>query len=186
MRAELKQYTINFKSLSQKIDSPILAGAGDTNGYTLRLLFTQEALKQFSSKTKVYFNWHHLERDIYGYNVMRQTSTDPMVWEMNWPKGMLVEGNALCRIELVDDTSIAPSNNFTVHILNNPTLESRFFDSDEYEAFSEAVLEMNAVPEKTQEILNSQKLDLSKITERVGKVEKDVTIINNTLTIKEY
>ena len=43
MSQELKTFTIELKSLDQEIGSPVIAGAGDVNGCTLRVVFTQKA-----------------------------------------------------------------------------------------------------------------------------------------------
>lgn len=83
MRDELKTYTLNLKSLNQYIETPIIAGAGDVNGHTFRVIFTQEASKQFSDNMKVYLNWHHLDADVYGYNVFTQMKNRPFVWEIH-------------------------------------------------------------------------------------------------------
>ena len=48
MPTELKAFTVNMKSMDQDIDDPIIAGAGDANGRTFRVIFTQEAAAQFT------------------------------------------------------------------------------------------------------------------------------------------
>ena len=48
---ELKATVINLKSLSQNIPDPIVVGAGDANGRTLRVIFTQEAAAQMTEDT---------------------------------------------------------------------------------------------------------------------------------------
>lgn len=69
MANELKATIINMKSLSQNIVDPVVVGAGDANGRTLRVIFTQEAAAQMTPETKVYLSWHHQEVDVKGYNV---------------------------------------------------------------------------------------------------------------------
>lgn len=48
MPAELKDFVVNLKSLSQDIEDPIIQGGGDANGRTLRIIFTQEAAASVS------------------------------------------------------------------------------------------------------------------------------------------
>lgn len=152
MRDELRTYTLNLKSLNQHIDTPIIAGSGDVNGHTFRIIFTQEAAKQFSDSMQVYLNWHHLETNVYGYNVFTQTKSKPMVWELHWPAAMLAhKGDVLARIELRDSISIAPSSNFTIKVLTNPNDDSRFADKDDYSIFTQACLDLTAVQEAALE-----------------------------------
>ena len=66
MPQELKAFTVNMKSMDQDIDDPIIAGAGDANGRTFRIIFTQEAAAQFTEYTKVYLSWHHKQADVSG------------------------------------------------------------------------------------------------------------------------
>ena len=56
MANELKATVVNMKHLSQNIDDPIVVGAADANGRTLRIIFTQEAAAQFTAGTKVYLS----------------------------------------------------------------------------------------------------------------------------------
>ena len=76
MADELKTTVINMKSLSQNILDPIAIGAGDANGRTLRVIFTQEAAAQMTEDTKVYLSWHHQEIDVKGYNVFTKIVND--------------------------------------------------------------------------------------------------------------
>lgn len=157
MSQELKTYTINMKSLDQDITSPVIAGAGDVNGATLRVVFTQKAEHQLTRNTKVYLNWMHQEQRVKGYNVFTKVNECPPIWEIHWPRAMLYEGTALCRIEVVDDISIAPSNNFTVHILQNPNDGSSFVVSDDYSVFEQAVLDMNNLADEMRDEFEFQK-----------------------------
>jgi hypothetical protein len=56
MANELKATVINMKSLNQNILDPVIVGAGDANGRTLRVIFTQEAAAQMTPETKVYLS----------------------------------------------------------------------------------------------------------------------------------
>ena len=166
MPAELKDFVVNLKSLSQDIDDPIVQGGGDANGRTFKIIFTQEAANMFTPYTKVYLYWNHQQLKTYGVNVFTKISKDedcfnPPVWQINWPKAMLHEGDVLCCIKLVDDISIAPSNNFLVHVLQDPNDGSSFVVGDDYSIFDKAVLEMNVATQKAQEQLEKQQEELS-------------------------
>lgn len=173
IRDELKTYTLNLKSLDQKIDDPIVAGSGDVYGYTFRIIFTQIAAKQFAENTKVYLNWHNLSSDTYGYNVF--TKVKDNIWEINYPAALLAhEGKVLARIELVDNISIAPSTNFTIQVLKNPNNDSRFDDKDDYSIFSQAVLELNSTNQKMQEQLEEQQIKFNKMLEDFKNLEESL------------
>lgn len=172
MAQELKTFTINMKSLDQELDSPILAGSGDVNGCTLRVVFTQKAACQLTDTTKVYLNWMHQELRVKGYNVFTKVNDCPQVWEIHWPKAMLHEGTALCRIEIVDDVSIAPSNNFTVHILQNPNDGSSFVVSDDYSVFEQAVIDMNSLADEIKDEFEYQKSQFDSMKETVEEASE--------------
>lgn len=173
VRDELKTYTLNLKSLDQYIDNPVIAGSGDVNGYTLRVIFTQVAAKQFAENTKVYLNWHNLSSDTYGYNVFTQIKDN--IWEINYPAALLAhEGKVLARIELVDNISIAPSTNFTIQVLKNPNNDSRFDDKDDYSIFSQAVLELNSTNEKMKQQLEEQQLQFKSMLEEFEQLEENL------------
>ena len=72
MSNELKVTTVNLKDLSQDIIDPVVVGAGDASGRTLRIIFTQKAAAQFTPNTKVYLSWYHQEMDIKGYNIFTE------------------------------------------------------------------------------------------------------------------
>ena len=100
MPAELKDFVVNLKSLSQDIEDPIIQVGGDANGRTFRIIFTQEAADMFTPYTKVYLYWNHQQLKTYGVNVFTKVSKDencfnPPVWEIHWPKAMLHEGDLL-------------------------------------------------------------------------------------------
>jgi len=145
---QLKKYTVNLKSIDQAIGDPIVAGAGDANGRTLRVVFSQEAKEQLTKGTKVYLKWRHIQKDIRGYNVFTKVEDNddsafkPTVWEITWPQAMLHEGDAVAHIELVDKVSIACTQNFTVHILSDPDDGSSFVLSDDYSEFKKATIEL--------------------------------------------
>ena len=178
MPAELKDFVVNLKSLSQDIDDPIVQGGGDANGRTFRVIFTQEAADMFTPYTKVYLYWNHQQKKTYGVNVFTKVSKDddcfsPPTWEIHWPKAMLHEGDVTCCIKLVDDISISPSNNFVVHVLQDPNDGSTFVVGDDYSIFDKAVIEMNAATKKAQEQLEQQQKDFEAMRQEFTAVKDD-------------
>ena len=178
MSQELKTFTIELKSLDQEIGSPVIAGAGDVNGCTLRVVFTQKAGCQLCPNSKVYLNWIHQDKKVKGYNVLSKVSDAPSTWEIHWPKEMLFEGTVLCRLEIVDDVSISPSNNFTVHVLQNPNDGSSFVVTDDYSDFQQAILDLTTLKDDMLDEFNYQKklfedfqLDVSDIKDTVSRAE---------------
>lgn len=179
MPAELKDFVVNLKSLSQDIDDPIIQGGGDANGRTFKIIFTQEAANMFTPYTKVYLYWNHQQLKTYGVNVFTKISKDedcfnPPVWQINWPKAMLHEGDVLCCIKLVDDISIAPSNNFLVHVLQDPNDGSSFVVGDDYSIFDKAVLEMNVATQKAQEQLEKQQEEFEAMRQEFSGMKGDI------------
>lgn len=146
LQPKLKTFTINMKDLAQEIEDPILVNAGDAQGRTLRILFTQEAAAQFSDNTKVYLKWKHEQTGVEGLNVFtrisKQSCTTVETWQIKWPQAMLHKGNAFCCIQLVDEISIASSCNFNVHILQDPHNGEHFVVSDDYNEFKQATIEL--------------------------------------------
>jgi hypothetical protein len=159
MADELKVFTVNLKSMDQNIDDPIVAGAGDANGRTFRIVFSQEAAAQLAPETKVYLSWYHQEQEIKGYNVFTKVSSDPVVWEIKYPQAMLKEGNVLACIQLVDRVSIVSSTNFIVHVLTDPNDGSNFVVSDDYSLFQSAVIELNCLAEQMKDQMEQQKIE---------------------------
>lgn len=153
---ELKTFTVNMKSLDQHIEDPVVAGAGDANGRTLRIIFTQEAEAQFGPETKVYLKWYHQKRKVSGYDIFDHVKDDPPVWEIHYPKKMLFEGDVLCSIELVDDISICPSTSFHVHVLADPHDGTDFTDGNDYSVFQDAVLDMNNTVRRAKKQMKEQ------------------------------
>lgn len=152
MPQELRTHVINLKSLDQDIPDPIIAGGGDVNGRTLRVILTQEAWAQMTSSTKIYLKWRHKQLDIRGYNVLRQVSEEPCVWEINWPSAMLRKGDVLACLELVDKVSISPTVNFIIHVLEDPIGNSGFKNEDDWSEFQKAVLRLYNLEEKIKRI----------------------------------
>lgn len=153
-----------MKSLSQNIPDPVVIGAGDANGRTLRIIFTQEAAAQFTEDTKVYLSWYHQEQDIKGYNVFTRIVDEededfPPTWEIHYPKSMLHEGNVLACIQLVDDKSIATSTNFMIHVLIDPNSGQSYIESDDYSDFQKAVIVITNLSGQMTRQMEAQKLE---------------------------
>ena len=161
MPVELKAFTVNLKSMDQDIDDPIIAGAGDANGRTFRVIFTQEAAAQFTEYSKVYLSWKHKQAKIEGLNVFTHVKDDPMIWEIHWPQTMLREGDVLCCIKLVDDVSIVQSTNFIVHVLSDPTSGENFVTSDDYSIFQTAVINLNYISQKMVHQMEDQEKEFA-------------------------
>jgi len=178
MPAELKDFVVNLKSLSQDIDDPIIQGGGDANGRTFKIIFTQEAADMFTPYTKVYLYWNHQQLKTYGVNVFTKVSKDedcfnPPVWQINWPKAMLHEGDVLCCIKLVDDISIAPSNNFIVHVLQDPNDGSSFVVGDDYSIFDRCIIEMNSLTDKLREEFDGYKKEFEDMRQSFSTIENN-------------
>lgn len=171
MPQELKAITVNLKSLDQDIPDPIVAGAGDANGRTFRIVFDQEAAAQLTPLTKVYLSWFHKQKHVKGYNVFTQVSEEPQVWEIKWPRSMLAEGDVLCCIEIVDEISIAPSTNFIVHVLSDPNDGSSFVVSDDFTIFQDAVITMNCISEQMKDQMIRQKIEFEDMQLQLGAIK---------------
>lgn len=165
MSQELKSFVINLKSLDQAIESPVLAGAGGANGYSLKVVVSQQAACRLTENTKLYLNWQHQVNGVKGYNVFSRTSTDPTIFELNWPNAMLREGTVLCRLEMVDEVSVSPSTNFSVHVLQNPNDGSDFVVSNDYSDFQQAVIDLTTVKDEVLDELAYQKKVSDNITD---------------------
>lgn len=175
MPIELKAFTVNMKSMDQDIDDPIIAGAGDANGRTFRVIFTQEAAAQFTEYSKVYLSWKHKQAKIEGLNVFTHVKDDPMIWEIHWPQTMLREGDVLCCIKLVDDVSIVQSTNFIVHVLSDPTSGENFVTSDDYSIFQTAIINLNYISEKMVHQMEDQEKEFAGWREDFASMKGEIT-----------
>lgn len=155
MFAELKKNVINMKHLSQDIEDPIVVNAADANGRTLEIIFTQEAAAQLTPDTKVYLSWYHQQQKIKGYNVFTYTpgtnpKRDPYRWTIFFPQSMLYCGDVLACIEIVDDISIAASNNFMIHVLEDPNDGTPFVVTDDFSEFKTAVIALATLKDQVE------------------------------------
>jgi len=156
MPADLKKNVINMKHLSQDIDDPIVVNAADANGRTLEIIFTQEAAAQLTPNTKVYLSWYHQQQKIKGYNVFTYVpgdnpKRDPYRWTIFYPQSMLYCGDILACIEIVDDVSIAASNNFMIHVLEDPNDGSTFVVTDDFSEFKKAIIDLATFQDNLEE-----------------------------------
>lgn len=182
MSQELRTFTVNLKSMDQDIPDPIVAGAGDADGRTFRVIFDQEAAAQLTPETKIYLSWFHKQKKIKGYNVFTQTNDDPVIWEIKWPQTMLHEGDVLCCIEMVDSVSIVQSTTFLVHILTDPNDGSGFVVSDDFSEFQNAVIQLNCIADQMKDQMLQQKLEFEDMTLQFGEIKEkaDAAYLNST------
>lgn len=156
MANELKRNVINMKSLDQNIKDPILAGAGDANGRSLVIIFTQEAAAQITPETHIYLKWRHQQTNVLGYNVFTQESDKPQTWKINFPKSLLREGDVTATIELVDDISIAASTTFNIHVMSDPYQTNKYDDSDDFSEFQKNVIMLSSAIDSAKEQMREQ------------------------------
>lgn len=182
MSQELRAFTVNLKSMDQDIPDPIVAGAGDANGRTFRIIFDQEAEAQLTPETKIYLSWFHKQKKIKGYNVFTQTSDDPVIWEIKWPQTMLHEGDVLCCIEMVDSVSIVQSTTFLVHVLTDPNDGSGFVVSDDFSEFQNAVIQLNCIADQMKDQMLQQKLEFEDMALQFGEIKEkaDAAYLNSS------
>lgn len=168
--------------MDQDIPDPIVAGAGDANGRTFRVIFDQEAAAQLTPETKIYLSWFHKQKKIKGYNVFTQTNDDPVIWEIKWPQTMLHEGDVLCCIEMVDSVSIVQSTTFLVHVLTDPNDGSGFVVSDDFSEFQNAVIQLNCIADQMKDQMLQQKLEFEDMTLQFGEIKEkaDAAYLNST------
>ena len=182
MSQELRAFTVNLKSMDQDIPDPIVAGAGDANGRTFRVVFDQEAEAQLTPETKIYLSWFHKQKKIKGYNVFTQVNDDPVIWEIKWPQTMLHEGDVLCCIEMVDSVSIVQSTTFLVHVLTDPNDGSGFVVSDDFSEFQNAVIQLNCIADQMKDQMLQQKLEFEDMALQFGEIKEkaDAAYLNST------
>ncbi len=168
--------------MDQDIPDPIVAGAGDADGRTFRVIFDQEAAAQLTPETKIYLSWFHKQKKIKGYNVFTQTNDDPVIWEIKWPQTMLHEGDVLCCIEMVDSVSIVQSTTFLVHVLTDPNDGSGFVVSDDFSEFQNAVIQLNCIADQMKDQMLQQKLEFEDMTLQFGEIKEkaDAAYLNST------
>lgn len=182
---ELKRFTINLKSLDQDIHDPIVVGAGDADGRTLSVIFTQEAAARMTPSTLVYLSWKHNDTKIEGLNVFTKVNNKPETWEIHYPQSMLREGNVLACLKIIDEVSISTSTNFLIHVLSDPNTGENFEYNDDYSIFKDAALELNNTNKEMQKIkddtINTLGLAYNKFNEKMEEIENLIIEIKNFL-----
>jgi hypothetical protein len=181
MAQELRALTINMKSMDQDIPDPITAGAGDANGRTLRIIFSQEAAAQFTPETKVYLSWHHQEKDISGLNIFQQISEEPPVWQISYPQNMLWEGNVLACIKLVDSISIVQSVDFLIHVIKDPDDGSNFVVSDDYTVFQNAIIDLSSAAKEARDQIAAQKEEFEQMQVSFAEIQEQLVDVADKL-----
>lgn len=186
MAVDLKKSVINMKHLSQDIDDPIVVNAADANGRTLEIIFTQEAAAQLTPDTKVYLSWYHQQQKIKGYNVFTyipgdNPKRDPYRWQIFYPQSMLYCGDVLACIELVDDVSIAASNNFMIHVLEDPNDGSTFVVSDDFSEFKNAVIALNNTADRITAEFEDMKAQHQYVLQTVESFEDNIEDLRQQL-----
>ena len=190
MSIELKATVVNMKSLSQDIEDPIVNGAADVKGRTLRIIFTQEAAAQITPKTKIYLAWYHQNKDIRGYNAFSQIiNVDdedfPPTWEIYYPSSMLWEGNVLANIQLVDNVSIAVSTNFIIHILKDFNEEEDQDPISDYSEFKKAAIALSSLSEQMEEQLIYNEENFNRIVEEFEQMKGTIATEENVEEIRQ-
>lgn len=167
---QVKDIVFKIKTLQQQIRS-VTIGAGAANSPYIYVIFDKEAAAQFAKDTKVYLSWRNLETGVRGYNVLTQVATKPNTWRITLPQALLTEGNVLARFELVDDKSIAPSQNFNITVLGNPVDADDWVKTDDFSAFQETLIEMTKQVNTTKEMLEDTKQTVTELNNLFGQVK---------------
>ena len=172
----LKSTIIHLKSLDQHFDEPIVAGAGNVNGRSIIVKLEQETLKQMATGTMLYLNWKHLQTGIRGYNVFIPLNEEKTGWEFKYPRAMLVEGDIICCIDLIDDISVCSTSSFNVKVLSNPNEGFDYTKYSEFNDFQKSLLELARLNGTLQIQLDEAKLDYQKMEEKLKKIEERLAI----------
>lgn len=172
MSAELKAFTINLKTLSQTIESPIVVSGEDAGGFVLRVVLTQQAADRIASNTTLYLKWTNLAANNRGYDTFKRVRGERLspigeTWEMTLPSSMLREGDVRCCIEFVDNISVSATKPFLIHITGTVCPTDDFEFSDDFSAFKSALVEL----EKTTEAAREQTNKLSAQQARLDDIE---------------
>lgn len=177
----INPFIINLKSLSQNIKD-CTVGAGEVNGRHIVVIFTQELAERFTEYTKPYLSWKHKNvKNLEGYNVFTKVEDpadedvcgNPPTWEIHLPQAMLEPGDVVARIEIVDEQSIDASTNFLIKILDAPSNHDEFLESDTYDSFQKAVLDMNNLILDYEKMVAYQDLQIDTLNQQVIDLESN-------------
>lgn len=98
------------------IDTMLDAHEGDYNGRTLRVQLTDGGAIKNTSGIKLNFGFMHTTANKNGVYAFQLIDASQGIYEVAYPKEMLVPGNAVCAIQVVDGSSITSTKNFVVKI----------------------------------------------------------------------
>lgn len=98
------------------IDTMLDAHEGDYNGRTLRVQLTDGGAIKNTSGIKLNFGFMHTTANKNGVYAFQLINASQGIYEVAYPKEMLVPGNAVCAIQVVDGSSITSTKNFVVKI----------------------------------------------------------------------
>lgn len=98
------------------IDTMLDAHEGDYNGRTLRVQVTDGGAIKNTSGIKLNFGFMHTTANKNGVYAFQLIDASQGIYEVAYPKEMLVPGNAVCAIQVVDGSSITSTKNFVVKI----------------------------------------------------------------------
>lgn len=98
------------------IDTMLDAHEGDYNGRTLRVQLTDGGVIKNTSGIKLNFGFMHTTANKNGMYAFQLIDASQGIYEVAYPKEMLVPGNAVCAIQVVDGSSITSTKNFVVKI----------------------------------------------------------------------
>jgi len=94
---------------------------------------------------------------------------------------MLYCGDVLACIELVDDVSIAASNNFMIHVLEDPNDGSTFVVSDDFSEFKNAVIALNNTADRITAEFEDMKAQHQYVLQTVESFEDDIEDLRQQL-----
>lgn len=98
------------------IDTMLDAHEGDYNGRTLRVQLTDRGSIKNTSGIKLNFGFMHTTANKNGVYAFQLINASRGIYEVAYPKEMLIPGNAVCAIQVVDGSSITSTKNFVVKI----------------------------------------------------------------------
>lgn len=98
------------------IDTMLDAHEGDYNGRTLRVQLTDRGSIKNTSGIKLNFGFMHTTANKNGVYPFQLINASRGIYEVAYPKEMLIPGNAVCAIQVVDGSSITSTKNFVVKI----------------------------------------------------------------------
>ncbi len=181
----LKTNVIFLKHLDQKIETPVIAGAGEAGGRKLTLVLTEEAAARLTPLTQIYLNWKHLDvPNLKGFNIFTQEEPIELscgklypVWSIGWPAAMKQEGTVLANIVFLDEQSKDESNSFEIEILSDIAGSEDLMNEEDFSLFEEMLLKMNKQLdkiEKQQKQIETTLKKVEKLQEQLNQAQKNL------------